>query len=87
MDRSVICGTRDDGIVYEPGCSKGQEVFVDADFAGAYDHSDTENLDTAKSRHGYIITYAGMPIVWKSQLQTSVEHCRSGVYWPFLRLT
>ena len=26
--------------------------------------------DTARSRHGYMITYAGYPIVWKSQLQT-----------------
>ena len=25
--------------------------------------------DMARSRHGYIITYAGCPILWKSQLQ------------------
>ena len=28
--------------------------------------------DTARSRHGYIISYMGAPIVWKSQLQTEI---------------
>ena len=28
--------------------------------------------DTARSRHGYIINYAGCPLLWKSQLQTEV---------------
>ena len=28
--------------------------------------------DTAQSRHGYIIMFAGCPIVWKSQLQTEI---------------
>ena len=50
----------------------GLEVFVDADFAGNYDKSDTQNSDTARSRHGYIIRYNGCPIVWKSQLQTEI---------------
>ena len=29
--------------------------------------------DTARSRHGYIITYDNCPILWKSQLQTEVS--------------
>ena len=45
---------------------------MDADFAGAFDRLDSDNVDTARSRHGYIITYAGMPIIWKSQLQTEI---------------
>jgi hypothetical protein len=28
--------------------------------------------DTARSRHGYIINYAGCPLLWKSQMQTEV---------------
>ena len=48
------------------------EVYVDADFAGTFDRLDSENVDTARSRHGYIITYAGMPATWKSQLQTEI---------------
>ena len=29
-------------------------------------------IDTARSRHGYVIMYAGCPIVWKSQLQNEI---------------
>ena len=58
--------TRDKGIIYSPDSSRGLEVYVDADFTGAFDHLDSNNVDTARSRHGYIITYAGMPIIWKA---------------------
>jgi len=44
---------------------------VDADFCGNWDNTIADDdPDTARSRHGYIITYAGCPIIWKSQLQT-----------------
>jgi hypothetical protein len=46
------------------------EVYVDADFSGNWDPKETQNRDTAQSRHGYIITYAGCTILWKSQMQT-----------------
>ena len=49
------------------------EVYVDADFAGNWDPKEYEDRDTARSRHGYIITYAGCPILWKSQLQNEVS--------------
>jgi len=67
-----IHGTRHEGIIYTPDCSRGLEVYVDADFAGNFDRLDSQNVDTARSRHGYIITYAGMPVTWKSQLQTEI---------------
>ena len=48
------------------------EVYVDADFAGNWNPDEYEDCDTARSRHGYYITYGGCPIVWKSQLQGEV---------------
>lgn len=46
---------------------------MDADFAGNWDATEALNdRDTARSRHGYIISYTGYPIVWKSQLQTEI---------------
>ena len=45
---------------------------MDADFAGNWDRSETNDPDTARSRHGFIISYAGCPILWKSQLQTEI---------------
>ena len=67
-----IHGTIGKGMILQKKNEEGLEVFVDADFAGNWDPLDTENRDTARSRHGYIIIYHGMPIVWRSQLQTEI---------------
>ena len=46
---------------------------MDADFAGLWDKGiDSEKPVTAKSRTGYVITYADCPIVWASQLQSEI---------------
>ena len=66
-------GTRDKGTTFTPDPSKGLEVFVDADFAGNWDKSVAHtDRDTARSRHGYIVMYAGCPLLWKSQLQGEI---------------
>ena len=62
-------GTRDKGLIMRPKEGRNLEVFVDADFAGNWDPAEWSDRDTARSRHGYIIMYAGCPIIWKSQLQ------------------
>ena len=67
-----IHGTIGKGLLMTPKRDEGLEVFVDADFAGNWDPLDTTNRDTARSRHGYVITYHGMPILWKSQLQNEI---------------
>jgi len=64
--------TRDKGTILKPLRNKDLEVFVDADFAGNWDSKETQDRDTARSRHGYIIMYAGCPILWKSQLQNEI---------------
>ena len=66
-------GTKNHGMILRPDITKSLEVHVDADFAGAWD----KNLagidkDTARSRHGYVISYGDMPICWKSQLQQEI---------------
>ena len=49
---------------------------MDADFAGNWNKEEAFNdRDTAHSRHGYFIMYAGCPIVWKSQLQMEIGVC------------
>jgi len=47
-------------------------MYVDADFAGNWDPQETQDHDTTRSRHGYILMYAGCPITWKSQLQGEI---------------
>jgi hypothetical protein len=44
--------------------NKGFECYVDADFAGNWDSDEAmDDADTARSRSGFVITYADCPIV------------------------
>ena len=46
------------------------DLYVDADFAGNWDRSIADvDESTSHSRHGYVLMYCGMPILWASQLQ------------------
>ena len=58
----------------QPMENKDLEVYVDASFCGDWDPKEAAtDRDTARSRHGYVINYAGCPLLlWKSQLQTEV---------------
>ena len=52
------------GLIICPDSRKGLEIYSDADFAGAWEPELAgEKRDTATSRHGFIITYAGMPLL------------------------
>ena len=52
---------------------RGIECYVDADFAGGYTASKTTtNTRDCLSRTGYIIKYAGCPIIWSSKLQSAI---------------
>jgi Reverse transcriptase (RNA-dependent DNA polymerase). len=64
--------TKNKGLRIKPKRGRMLEVYVDADFAGNFDKNESHLRDTARSRHGYIIMYEGVPITWKSQLQTEI---------------
>ena len=66
-------GTRHIGLRLSPDRSKGFENYVDADFSGLW-NKDFAQTDpsTAKSRSGWIVFYAGCPIIWSSKLQGMV---------------
>ena len=59
-------------MILKPDPRKDLQMFVDADFAGNWDPSESDKRDTARSRHGYVIKYCDCPIMWKSQLQTEI---------------
>ncbi len=50
----------------------GLKVHVDSDFVGSWDPDNVHNSDMVKSCHGYVISFAGCPICWKSQLQPHI---------------
>ena len=53
--------------------SKSIEVYVYANYAGNLNNDTAEyDTSTAKSISGYVLLYAGCPIIWSSKLQTQV---------------
>jgi hypothetical protein len=68
-----LLDTKDRGFIMRPDPTKGLEVHCDADFAGNWDPVLAgEDIDTARSRHGFVISYAGVPLLWKSSLQGEI---------------
>jgi hypothetical protein len=67
-----LLSSSDTGIHYKPDKSRGLEVYVDADFAGGWSSGDYHNPECVLSRTGYVIMYAGCPIMWSSKLQTEI---------------
>lgn len=65
-------GNKDKGITL-PVKNEDLVVWVDTDFVGNWEREIAMNdRDTSRSRHGYVITYLGVPISWASQLQTEI---------------
>jgi hypothetical protein len=65
-----LIGSPDKGLVLKPN-ERSFEVYADADFSGLWDKATAmEDPSTAKSRTGYVILYAGCPILWASRLQS-----------------
>lgn len=63
--------TPDKGLILDP---KGAdfECFVDADFAGAWSAASAGEEISSYSRTGYLIRYAGCPLIWASKRQTLI---------------
>ena len=65
-------GTAKDGLILKPDLAKSFDVFVDSDFCGNWHKQYAGEIDSVRSRHGYVIMYAGCPTVSKSQLQKEI---------------
>ena len=66
-----LLASREDGIILRPDPSRSVDCYTDADFCGLWDPKlALYDPTTAKSRTGYLIMYAGCPILWASKLQT-----------------
>jgi hypothetical protein len=66
-----LLSTSEQGIILRPK----QDTFdcqVDASHAGEWKKETASNEDMAKSRTGYIIMFAGCPLIWLSKLQTEI---------------
>ena len=64
--------TKDKGLVLKPDRTKGLECYVDADWAGSWQHRSCVDPLSTHSRTGFVILYAGCPILWGSKMQTLI---------------
>jgi hypothetical protein len=63
-------GTATRGMVVNPTRELSIDAYPDADFAGMYGHENHTDPACAKSRTGFVIVFAGVPVMWQSKLQT-----------------
>jgi hypothetical protein len=61
--------TKDQGLILKLDKSSGLECFVDADWAGSWRDRSSNDPLSSHSRTGYVIKYAGCPIIWALKMQ------------------
>jgi hypothetical protein len=64
--------TPKEGLILRPDSARGIQCFVDADFANGWSSEDSDESSTVYSRTGFVIMYAGCPLIWVSKLQSEV---------------
>jgi hypothetical protein len=55
-----------------PDSARGIQCYVDADFASSWRIEDCDEPSNVYSRTGFVILYAGYPLIWVSKLQSEV---------------
>jgi hypothetical protein len=58
------------GMVINPMRELTIDAYPDADFAGMYGYQKPTDSVCTKSRTGFVIVFAGVPVLWQSKLQT-----------------
>jgi hypothetical protein len=64
--------TENQGTIIRPTGKLDLDLYVDADFCGLFRTAPDHSADSARSRTGFVIILNGCPLIWKSQLQSSV---------------
>jgi hypothetical protein len=67
-----LLATRNKGIILTLAERYSLDAFIDSDFAGMWHRQFSHMRDMCLSRSGYVITFCGCPIYWKSKLQTEI---------------
>ena len=68
-----LCYSPDKGIILDLWTDKSFATYADTDFTENWNKSTaTHDISTAKSQTGFVISFAGCPILWTSKLQTQI---------------
>ena len=67
-----LLATRSKGLILTPSERFSLDAYCDSDFAGRWHHNYAHLRDLHLSRTGYVTSFCGCPIFWKSKLQTEI---------------
>ena len=56
----------------QPSDEFNVDCYVDADFVGLYNIKNDQDPICVKSRTGYLITFMGCPLLWRSKIQSLI---------------
>ncbi|CAJ1947018.1 unnamed protein product [Cylindrotheca closterium] len=73
--KTILCylkRTCTKGMIIKPTGKLNLDLFVDADFCGLYNTEPHTNPNSVRSRTGFIVKLSNCPLIWRSQLQTSI---------------
>lgn len=65
-------GTADKGLILTPSHELNLNCYPDADFAGLWNHENSDDPHCVRSRTGFVITLANCPVLWASKMQTEI---------------
>ena len=66
-------GTKDNGIVFNPSKKLVVDCYAAADFAGLRGNENPQEPICARSRTGFVVTFANFTLLWVSKLQTEIS--------------
>ena len=65
-------GTMDKGLILKPNDDLCLDLYADAGFCGLWTVEKADDPISVRSRTGFIVTLAGLPVSWSSKLQTEI---------------
>ena len=80
-----LARTPDKGIIVKPDDTYTLRCWVDADIAGLHGREPVDDVNSVRSRYGYVMTFRGVPLVWKSQLIKEI--CHSTLHAEYVALS
>ena len=54
--------------IFNPSKKLVVDYYADADFVGLWGHEDPQDPICARSRTGFVVTFANCPLLWVSKL-------------------
>lgn len=67
-----LLGNADKGLIIRASKQMKLDCYVDADFCGLFNYEDADDANSARSRSGYLLTLADIPILWSSKMQSAI---------------